>query len=539
MPLLRIPQEILGVIADTLPVEDRFTCISVCKDWSTEFIASFYRIVTLTTERQCALFYDTLLESSLYPNRRVLGRHVREICIAAYEPSTPLLESLPQLCPFVHRVVVTQNGYHSQNFQQFPWSFPILPSITHLSLKPGVTDLGWLCALPRLTWINMHWVGKTWSMGHLAELHTLCPQLETLELTITSSDVTNALDLSQLPCVPNLHRLSLQLSTGIPDAMVALWIDVCAQKYPNLKHVAINTACKYNSRFQFGADSNLAALYETFAISCPHVESIQLDDFVHCDLFLRAMIRHQRHLKSMQVSDMAEFPWESIISATARFKSTITSLAFGCKYHMFPGSSIDSLFRCLGQLPHLTQLFLAEPSSTVPMDALLDTMPALKCLTLTSSWPWLRNTVADGKPKHNLEILNFIQDITDEAVFDYIGQRCPNLRRLKLERTYIKHINDDQKLLRIQLSALKLEKVILHEVSRHSPSASDTFSVIGVQTTHDACQWYDTSKAPLRKGNVPGYVMSAGSIHDANSSKLLIQCTSLQNLYCKDTRLIL
>ena len=508
-----LPAEILNVIAQALPVEDWYACIFVNKEWSVEFTSVFYRSVTLRTDRQCTLFYDTLLESS-----RRLGYYTRELCILAPDPPIMMLKELPQLCPFLVRLDLPQSiRGHIHDLATLPLNFASLSSLSYLCVTSNLADFSWLKSLSQLTYLSIQWVSTEWSMDLVADLHAWCPQLHSLQLVIKSiSMIAKSTLPSSRILSPDLtlnhhykhHRLQhsndsnntiahivqlvkIYLPVELVHPLVTDWFVFCAKTYPSLKHLTIGleighelTSHQRTNPFAFDNDikNKLLSSMSTFAQSCQYLKSIEVENFGEYYRLLQTIDRHQRQLERIKIKDPYELiAWTLFSESTKSSKDSLTTLSIDSFRDFLPGVEYG-LLQHIQTLSNLSRLTLGDCMNRISIDKLLRAAPQLKYLCLIATYIVTTNDTDPFIEKHDgLEILVFRRNSVSQSVLRYIDQHCHRLQQLSIERTSIPPLADDIiQQSHISLPNLDLKKITLHNVSRKTV-IPDADSFIGVR----------------------------------------------------------
>ncbi|KAI9495765.1 hypothetical protein BDB00DRAFT_927127 [Zychaea mexicana] len=620
-----LPPEILSLIAAALPLEDCHAGMLICKAWSTEFTAAFYRSVTLRTKRQCDLFYNNALlfnddtGLALSGNiTRTYGHYIREIHILAPDPPPAMLKQLPRLCPLLTRFELpdTIRG-DIHDLGSVPLHYTTLPALTHISLVSGLADFSWLKALPRLVFLNINWVGAGCSIKSiLGTIHTWCPRLETLKLTINSASTptlqreTNdvsvydkhnqqlntrsaALSEEDNQSAPTMQSVQLCLSMESANTIVATWLTFCAQKYPNLRQLALNMDSSYtddgsrlggeNVFFSNGTNEGLL-LSSIVQVThhCRHLQSVEFQNFAYSEFFLRSIsrseqYRQQQQLTSINIKDQHTlFSSDVMLAVTSWFQNSLTTLSLAFSH--YPYSNLDlnhnAILQHLHQLRQLCSLTL-EGLSSIPVDMLLDAMPQLKHVCLVVTYPEIvRNATTTASltttvKKHDLEILEFKRNIVPLHILEFVNQRCLSLRQLNFERVSIKpsptrttcHGVNNYACSNIFLPNLDLKQISLRNVSSRPFILQSSLRIGVIQTSisSDVCKWYETGKLKIHHAentntrNISlGYTASLSTTskpaqedHTQGESpdnvvfSLLIKCRSLDQIYFNDMRLIL
>ncbi|KAI9253866.1 hypothetical protein BDA99DRAFT_519209 [Phascolomyces articulosus] len=572
-----LPSEILGVIAEALSFEDWFACILVNKEWSTEFTSVFYRSITLLTSRQCSLFHGTLLESPQ------LGYCIRKICIRAPDPPSMMLKHLPELCPFLTHLDLSKDiRGHIHDLPLLPLSFASLSSLTYLRVTSNLNDFSWLETLSQLNFLSIQWVGTKWSMALMTNIHTWCPMLNTLQLVIKSTNMaTNPVPLfsSPLPRINkdiatnrqqlpdndnasngNSYNVSLTLKSAniyfpveLTHPLVAGWLNFCATKYPNLIQLTMGLEIGHQNHRSnpFNTNSNiknhLVSSMELFSQSCPHIKSINLENFSEYYRLLQCINRHERQLEQLSIRDPYELvAWSLFSGTTESSRHSLSKLSIASFRDVLPHIEYG-LVQHLQTLPNLSSLTLTECMNRISIDRLLYAAPQLKHLCLVATYLVTTSGIPLVEQHDGLEILEFKRNSVTQLVLKYINYHCHRLRQLIIERTSIPPLFGDVKQQsHISFANLNLEKVSLHSVSRKTV-VPDSDSFVGVKVnTNDSFKWYHTGKDNDRNnksGDVLGYKAIPYSDlpvrENNNALRLLVECRTLRHLYFNDTRLII
>ncbi|KAI7855919.1 hypothetical protein BDC45DRAFT_505073 [Circinella umbellata] len=578
-----VPAEILGVIARALPAEDWYACILVNKEWSIEFTSIFYRSVTIQTDRQCALFYDALLESS-----RRLGYYTRELCILAPDPPLMMLKELSKLCPFLTQLDLPHNiRGHIYDLAALPLSFASLSSLSYLCVTSNLADFSWLESLSQLTYLSIQWVSTEWSMEFVTDLHAWCPQLQSLQLIIKSismrtKPISSSSRILHRDLVLNQHHkhhrqqqsddsnkttaltvrsVKIYLPVELVHPLVADWLDFCATTYPNLKNLTIGLEIGHELMnhqrinpfaFNNNVKNILLSSMSTFAQSCHYLKSIELENFGEYYRLLQIINRYERRLERIEIKDPYELvAWTLFAESTKSSKDSLNTLSIASFRDFLPGIEYG-LLQHVQTLTNLSRLTLTDCMNRISIDKLLHAAPKLKYLCLVATYLVTTTTTTPFIEKHDsLEILEFRRNSVSQPVLRYINQHCHRLRQLSIECTSIPPMADDiNQESYISLPNLNLQKITLRGVSRKTV-IPDVDSFIGVKKsiTMDSFKWYHTgkdtyenekSRGVLGYSELPRYTEELVlKVKEDNVFVLLINCRSLQQLYFNDIRMII
>ncbi|KAI8378194.1 hypothetical protein EDC96DRAFT_571169 [Choanephora cucurbitarum] len=544
--MIPLPIEILMQIASHLNPSDKKAVLSTCHDWHEIFRNSLYTTVIIKSFDQFKKLHEALQTSyhkSLIPNGHII-KHLsvqprKPTCFQKKwpEPELPysLLESLPQLCPYLE----------SLDFDPTSWkmcvSYCTLDSWKHMRKIPAITCLN-------EAFLSLQYLGSTLASitvqsrilvdvstsNRLSSIFSMTPCLE--ELTIQGEQSEGPIlklkfqDMELLHhLLPKLTRLSIiGSSIEMPICSSKLmaqqimarsnaselryldwetrhipstWLLYIARKYPHLRHLQLDV--HYNSQEISNGTPQVEELFLNLVDKCRHIETLALS----CPTLSHWLtIPFLKSLKNNQCVSQICFPIQKSnqikhgaeLEFIAEHISQFTTMLEVDQWRF--NSNISHTFRLLENFHKLSYLKIKCDSYHTEYDLqhLLDSCPALETLVLEWGTLYVPSPLSyyGCTKRYNLREL-YVTFIAFETHFsNFLSRTCQSLKVLSM--TKCKQLCDikdmaSQTTVYIDMPNHEFETIVLDGIRLDYSSANMFYSGLSsyirlayVQTRDDA-----------------------------------------------------
>ncbi|KAI9471804.1 MAG: hypothetical protein EXX96DRAFT_611124 [Benjaminiella poitrasii] len=479
------PLEIFDKISFYLTNKQRGICKSVCRSWRILFTPSQYRHINIRGRRQFRQFYNSLQFG-------IAGHYVRRLSVDDVYMSTEELEALPFLCP--NLVALSFNGKSINNSQQqnstnqneIPYSrwkhlrrltelqgFTIttyllrahsspLLSLTHLSIRfdpiQNTMKNEFLASLHRAEdLVSLSLDSITLSLTEIEAIHHSCPYLQkfrlinaTLKSIGTTIEEKRAVGSYQF--IPARHMKTFKFENSGDLYENYEWLYYFAVKYNALEDLEL--WCEYSVDHPSRLPPTLQDLEERYialarlGMHCRSLKSIKLLNItVNCWLF-EAMDRVGTQLDSIALGDMTDNTID-LLQHLGQSQQNISSLTLWGWPSLCIQETMEETIAMLGQCSHrlssltFSMRFSGIKNSPIPLDLLLNYCTHLKYLKLdniqvTLAFPLnMTMETATINPdlllRPELEHLVFENGSFRNEIFNYVGIRCPRIKKLEID----------------------------------------------------------------------------------------------------------
>ncbi|KAG2203589.1 hypothetical protein INT47_011683 [Mucor saturninus] len=469
MSLSNLPNEVFSQILDLIPFQDKKTCMLICHAWHDRFQSVVLKNLSIRSRKEFKALFSKL-ENWERTQSVPLGLLMRRLSLAPrVGMSNAEFQQLPLYCPFLEYLDFNPqlwnyfsytNGIKRWTYlSQFPCmqrlqlTVPILRDtgqhLTYLEMKvdDSQTDLSVVVSLlglsPNLTCLQLDSgikVGTTISISDFESIHTLCPRLRELELSgfharLFSKD-GYLVDMETLPIAHGLRQLRLDLCINHES-----FLDYWGHKYPELQTLDLQLKILEPEYFHEPVEGEHALMKASFTHMASQFKQLvklsgQFDEkYFPCDVFLRGM--NSRPMESVSIHF---YNFDYLRRSARNFKilmnrsiETLKELEI-VNWDRSWDYEQDILVP-MGKMTGLRTLVLSPQPGTLTefdLDVILDYCPGLDSLTLKNTYNLFVHC-HDVTKRHGLKAFSLEHSMVNNALFDYLSIRCPQLTRLSLD----------------------------------------------------------------------------------------------------------
>lgn len=468
--LSNVPNEVFSQIVDLIPFQDKKTCMLICHGWHDRFQSVVLKDLYIRNRKGLKELFSKLAHWQ-QTHSVPLGFLVRRLTLAPRVGMTNAeFQQLPIYCPFLEYLDFNPKlwKYFSYTNQMKRWTYlfrfpcmqrleltvPILRDtgqhLTYLEMgvDDSLTDLSVVVSIlgytPNLTSLKLESgvkVGTTISISDFESIHTLCPCLEELDLggfhaRLFSKD-GYMVDMETLPVARGLRQLRLDLSINNES-----FLDYWGHKYPELRALHLQLRILEPEYFHEPVEGEHALMKASFThMASQFKELVKLsgefdEKYFPCDVFLRGV--NSRAMESLSIHF---YNFDYLRRSARNFKilmnrsiETLKELEISNwdRSWDYEQDILIPMGKCTG----LTTLVLSPQPGTLTefdLDVILDYCPQLKSLSLKNTYNLFVHC-HDVTKRHGLKAFSLEHSMVNNALFNYLSIRCPDLTRLSLEQ---------------------------------------------------------------------------------------------------------
>lgn len=481
---MRLPAEIIELIADYLPNDEQYKCLTLCRQWFESVHRAMYKVIHIKNRHQFRLLFQIIetkghlvrqlyLSTSKSANKKVVG-------ITSFE-----LDQLATYCPYMEILDFDQKVWKYSklpstgkwnDIRRFPaFNIEIMPSLaqinnyrlTELSLQGELVStlfdqqqsalIRLLTNVPHLQQLYLNSKQNKSHLIHVSlqdmeSIHTAAPYLTDLELSGSfkfTMDYTSQSDT--LECMRYITQTCirhLKLKATIPPQ----WIYYIARKYPQLQdfdmEVLDSTMTAFHTTYKKSFSQNyqqpsipsakeVQSLFSMLLQCCAGLRKMQIDSVAGkmymTEAFFDTLATHE-HLKEIKMKNSTY----NLVSRdqffdllATRGQHIITGLgteAIGTDIH------ISTIVDPLSHFTKLTELVLCcgHPYFDCDINVVLSGCRQLLNLTVRSAHLMLSEQGRHSRQQqqHPLKSLHLSTVSFSAHVFAYLSQTCHALKQL-------------------------------------------------------------------------------------------------------------
>ncbi|KAI7857027.1 hypothetical protein BDC45DRAFT_501527 [Circinella umbellata] len=479
-----LPFDITEHIAAYLNTKDLIECLCVSPVWNSIFRPARYRYVNLRYQLydnfrpSFSIFLKTLEQSVKKSKRRKtvvpdtprihdLGSSIRNLTMEDGLMSVKTMDKLPTLCPNVNKVSFewqlypkskinikpTTKAFRSPHvfFEHFhPPSLTTLDLTGHLDGIPildgypsfSETVITALHYVPQLEYLSFGCLMISVTIPQVEEIHSCCPRLKGLKLhcpegTPRNTNMINSpIDMTTITPALTMEKIHFPKKFwSHPQICELPWFKYIILKYPKLKeldivsHVSVYIPDEGGSFDPSSTTANLV-LKNHFK----NLESIKIGFFGG-----KSSIAWPQLLKDIRDITLVE---SGMDNSSDWIKNNTLSEITRLSMPKLP-NDLNTL-RHFEYLRHLTLTRDSSDTRTfaypeLPVDIVLESCQALEALAakdyiITCKQPSLSRDTEDRSLSSLKEMIMDMVIFEDNKVLTHVGERCPNLERLHLNK---------------------------------------------------------------------------------------------------------
>ncbi|ORZ01112.1 hypothetical protein BCR43DRAFT_486404 [Syncephalastrum racemosum] len=468
-----VPIEILQLISQHVPLEDRYACLGVSRLWHAAFATSAIEAIELygyeALQQLLTQFDAWKCGSAPVPLLMHVSR-MRVFLPQTNWQSVSDLKLLIRLCTRLQDLEVDLRCHTSPDDKiadsMWPFATALFPCMmTHLArlrldmvmIDRTAVKNSILPQLPELTDLHLDLIEPCWMINDMECIHALCPKIESIHIATSAfiDPLANPAMDEQHPPAEARHLRSFHFTAtyGLEFRFLS-WIHYATYRYyESLEHFSLDGST-LDHRF-FWLDENdqpvqqnirdlhfndfeainamnyrlTASLFREFRMACKKLSSFGISHLTLSEALFRdkLVVPGLRHLGL----DLCSNPHLLGNYSLRLVDRSITSLQLRCSPSLF--SHISYILH--RGVPNLTYLEMICKTQ-VELDTILSACPHLHTLTLQSGCPVTWESVW-WRPHPALQRLIIQNCSFKEVVIGYISRQCAELKELFLDRCTI------------------------------------------------------------------------------------------------------
>lgn len=500
MSLAILPNEIFSQILDLISFQDQKTCMLICYSWHDRFQSVVLKNITITTRQQFKQLLSKL-DQSHQIQQVSLGLLIRRLTLGSHVGVTNAeFNQLPIYCPFLEyfdfNPVLWKYFSYTNNIKLWSYlsRFPCMQrlkltvsilrdtgrNMTQLELSPVMVDelvgteftiISILAYTPNLTYLKLSSgivVSQNISISEFESIHTLCPQLERLELCSFDAHLLSKdsylVDIETLPITSKLKQLRLDISINSEE-----FLDYWAYKYPNIESLDMQLRLLEPEYYHEQVEPENSRMKESFTVMASRFTGLQNlraqfdEKYFPCDVFLRGMNSRQ-----MQQISIHFFNFDYLRRTARNFKILMNRSMETLKHVEISNwdRSWDyeqDILIPMGKCTFLESLSLSPQPGTLTefdIDVILDYCTGLKSLELKNTYNLFVRDDVNKTRIHDLQEFSLKHTMVNNQLFDYLAIRCPYLNKLDILHMTKPYDNDIQVKINMPYHAFKYIRIM-------------------------------------------------------------------------------